>query len=310
MPQATEFDTRLPVRVDSGVREGDSITPHYDPMIAKLVCWGESRDIALARMSAALAEFEVVGPATNIEFLGRVVRSRAFASADLDTGLIERERAALFPGRKAPSDEVIAAAACAELFAEEDAAIAHAQASGDPYSPWRHVDGWRLNQGSHHRFTFGEGEAKCEADVEFGPHGYGLRIGDRSHALQAERREDGRMQLELDGRTYGARAVRDGEEWHVFCGGAGYRLRLADELQGLDLEARSASLAAPMPGKVIRVLAQAGARVAKGDALVILEAMKMEHTIAAPRDGVVAEIFFRAGDPVNEGAELLKLEDA
>jgi 3-methylcrotonyl-CoA carboxylase alpha subunit len=309
-PAAIEFESRAePVRVDSGVREGDAITSYYDPMIAKLVCWGESRDIALARMSAALAAFEVVGPATNIEFLGRVVRSRAFASADLDTGLIERERGALFAEERSLSDEVVAAAACAELFAEEDAALAHARASGDPFSPWHRVDGWRLNQGSHHRFVFSDGETKCEADVEFGPRGQGLRIGDRAYALRADRIDDGRMQLQLDARTYTARAVRDGEDWHVFCGGTCYRLRLEDELHGLDIEAGGASLAAPMPGKVIRVLAQAGATVAKGDALVILEAMKMEHTISAPRDGVVAEVFFGAGDQVNEGAELLKLEE-
>jgi len=308
-PHAAEFDSTLPVRVDSGVREGDSITPHYDPMIAKLVCWGESRDAALARMSAALAEFEVVGPATNIEFLGRVVRSRAFASGDLDTGLIEREREALFPGKRELSDEVVAAAACAELFAEEDAALAHARASGDPYSPWHRVDGWRLNQGSHHRFTFSDGERQREADVEFSPNGYRLRIGAHSYALRAERLPDGRIQLQVDGRTYAARAVRDGAEWHVFCCGASYRLQLQDDLFGLDVEAGGASLAAPMPGKVIRVLAQPGARVAKGDALVILEAMKMEHTIAAPRDGVIAQIFFGAGELVSEGAELLKLEE-
>src|SRR5262249_51199059 len=148
--------------------------------------------------------------------------------------------------------------------------------SGDPYSPWHRVDGWRLNQGSHHRFAFAKGDAKCEADVEFGAGGHGLRIGERTYALQAERREDGRMQLQLDGRNYTARAVRGGDDWHVFCSGACHRLRLEDELQGLDLDAGSASLAAPMPGKVIRVLAEAGAKVAKGDALVILEAMKME----------------------------------
>jgi len=310
VPQATEFDSRLPVRIDSGVREEDAITPYYDPMIAKLVCWGESREIALARLGAALAEFEVVGPATNIEFLGRVVRSRAFATSDLDTGLIERERAALFPARDALSDEVVAAAACAELFAEEDAALAHARASGDPYSPWHRVDGWRLNQGSHHRFAFSDGERKCAADVEFAPGGYGLRIGDRAYALRAERREDGRIQLQLDQRTFAARAVRDGDDWHVFCGGACYRLRLEDGLQGLDVDTGGASLAAPMPGKVIRVLAKAGAKVAKGEALVILEAMKMEHTIAAPREGVIAQVFFGAGDLVAEGAELIKLEDA
>ena len=308
-PEAAEFDSQRPVRVDSGVREGDSITPHYDPMIAKLVCWGESRDVALARMGAALAEFEVVGPATNIEFLGRVIRSRAFSSGDLDTGLIERERAALFPGKRDLSDEVVAAAACAELFAEEDDALAHARASGDPFSPWHRVDGWRLNQGSHHRFAFSDGEQQREADVEFSPSGYGLRIGAHCYALRADRLADGRIQLQLDGRTYAARAVRDGEEWHVFCGGASYRLRLQDDLLGLDIEAGGASLAAPMPGKVIRVLAQPGAKVAKGDALVILEAMKMEHTIAAPRDGVIAQIFFGAGELVSEGAELLKLEE-
>lgn len=297
------------MRVDSGVREGDAITPYYDPMIAKLICWGESRDIALGRMSAALAEFEVVGPATNIEFLGRVVRSRAFASGDLDTGLIERERNFLFPEKRPFSDEVVAAAACAELFAEEDAAAAHARASGDPFSPWHRVDGWRLNQGSHHKFVFRDGEERYEAEVEFRPQGYGLQIGGRAYALDVGRLQDGRMQLRLDGRSYSARAVLDGEDWHLFTGGACFRLRLEDELHGVDIEAGGATLAAPMPGKVIRVLTQSGARVAKGDALVILEAMKMEHTITAPRDGVVAEVFFGAGDLVSEGAELLKLEE-
>jgi len=310
-PAAVEFEPGArAVRVDSGVREGDAITPYYDPMIAKLICWGESRDIALGRLSAALDAFEVVGPATNIEFLGRVVRSRAFASGDLDTGLIERERSELFPENRPPSDEVVAAAACAELFAEEDAAAAHARASGDRYSPWHRVDGWRLNQGSHHRFVFGNGETNCEAEVEFRPQGYGLRIAGREYALRAERIGDGGMQLQLDGRTYTARAVRDGEEWHVFSGGACFRLRIEDELHGLDIEAGGASLAAPMPGKVIRVLAPAGAKVFKGESLVILEAMKMEHTITAPRDGVVAEVFFGAGEQVNEGAELLKLEES
>ena len=99
-PHAVEFEVGAgpaPVRVDSGVREGDTISPYYDPMIAKLIVWGETREIALARMGAALGQFEVVGVATNIGFLGRIVKSRAFATGDLDTGLIERNRAELFP---------------------------------------------------------------------------------------------------------------------------------------------------------------------------------------------------------------------
>ncbi|HEX5613256.1 MAG TPA: acetyl/propionyl/methylcrotonyl-CoA carboxylase subunit alpha [Burkholderiales bacterium] len=308
-PQAAEFEIGTDVRIDSGVREGDEITPYYDPMIAKLVCWGPSREAALARLAAALAAFEVVGPTTNVEFLGRVLRTQGFAGGEPDTGLVEREGEALFAARTAPSDEVIAAAACAELFAEEDASRARGKASGDPFSPWHEVDGWRLNQGSHHDFVFREGDARHAAAVEFRPGGYRLRIGSREYALGAARADDRRMQVHLDGHAFAVRAVREGDDWHLFSAGAYYRLRLEDELQGLDLEAGGGSLAAPMPGKVLRVLIEAGARVAKGDALVVLEAMKMEHIIVAPHDGVVREILFAAGEQVNEGVELLKLEE-
>jgi 3-methylcrotonyl-CoA carboxylase alpha subunit len=308
-PRAAEFSAGSDVRIDSGVREGDEITPHYDPMIAKLVCWGPSREAALARLGAALAAVEVVGPATNVEFLGRVLRTRAFAAGEPDTGLLERERETLFPAKRPPSPEIIAAAACAELFAEEDAAGVRARASGEPHSPWNRVDGWRLNQGSHHDFAFRDGEARHEAAVEFHPRGYRLRIGERRYALDAARIDDRRMQVRLDGRAYVVRAVREGDDWHLFCNGTCHRLRLEDELQGLDIEAGGASLAAPMPGKVLRVLVEPGAEVAKGDALLILEAMKMEHTIIAPRDGVVREILFGAGEQVSEGVELLRLEE-
>jgi len=309
-PRGIEFQVLPePVRVDSGVREGDAISPHYDPMIAKLIVWGETREIALGRMRAALAEFEVVGPATNVEFLAKIIGSKPFTTGDLDTGLIERGRAALFPKKGALPDEIVAAAACAELAAEEDAAREHARASGDPHSPWHRVDGWRLNQGSHHSFVFRSGEERHEAAVDFLEDGFRLRLGDRDYALASERLGDGALRMQLDARTCSVRAVRDGEDWHLFAAGAHYTLRLEGELQGLDIEAGGGSLAAPMPGKVIQVLVEAGARVAKGAPLVILEAMKMEHTIVAPHDGAVTEIYFRAGDQVSEGAELLKLEE-
>ena len=309
-PPAIEFEVGIePVRVDSGVRQGDAISPHYDPMIAKLIVWGDTRDMALGRMRAALTGFEVVGPATNVEFLGQVVRSRPFAAAELDTGLIERGRDTLFGKKETLPDEIVAAAACAELAAEEDAAGEHARATGDPHSPWHRVDGWRLNQGSHHSFVFSNGEEKREATVDFLADGYRLRIGNRECALASERLADGAFRLALDGHAFAVRAVRNGEDWHLFASGACYRLRLESELYGMDIEAGGASLAAPMPGKVIQVLVETGARVEKGAPLVILEAMKMEHTIVAPHAGAVKEIYFNAGDQVSEGAELLKLEE-
>jgi len=298
------------VRVDSGVREGDAITPFYDPMIAKLVTWGETRDIALSRLRAALADYEIVGVASNVAFLGRVAASQAFAGADLDTGLIERNRAELFPPRLPAGDAVLAVAAYAELRLEQDAVRESALASGDPHSPWHSVDGWRLNQGSHHSFQFAEGDARHDVTVEFRGTGYGLRIGEREYAFEGEALAGGRLLVRLDGRALNAGAVRDGASWHIFSGGSHWVLDLLAELHDAGDAVAGGSLAAPMPGKIISVAVKPGQSVSRGAVLMILEAMKMEHTISAPRDGKVAEVFFAAGDQVNEGAELLKLVDA
>jgi 3-methylcrotonyl-CoA carboxylase alpha subunit len=297
------------VRVDSGVRQGDAITPHYDPMIAKLVVWGEDRAVALGRMRTALAAYEIVGVSTNIEFLARTVASKAFSSADLDTGLIERNRAELFPADAGASDEDFAAAAFAELLAEEALAAASAKASSDPYSPWDRVDGWRLNLGSHHELTFAQGDRVCKVQIHFAPDGYRLSVDGREYAL-AGSEENGSLQVTLGGASFRVSAVRDGADWHLFRGGA-HRVLTLQSVQAIpEDDGAAGSLAAPMPGKILQVLVQAGANVAKGAPLVILEAMKMEHTIAAPRDGRVAEIHFKAGEQVNEGAELLRLESA
>jgi 3-methylcrotonyl-CoA carboxylase alpha subunit len=298
------------LRVDTGVEPGAEIASWYDPMIAKLIVHGADRKEALARLTAALAEVEIAGPATNVAFLRRLAACRAFRDADLDTGLIEHSRDELFGASGAVPDEILAAAAFAELALEEDLARERAQASGDPYSPWHRVDGWRLNLGSHHSFVFRSGDARQEASVDFDDRGWRLRIGQRDYAFGGERLAEGTLLLRLDQRAFKARAVRSGHDWHLFTDAGQFRLALEDELHGAELDQAGASLAAPMPGKVIAVLVKAGARVEKGAPLMILEAMKMEHTITAPRDGEVKELLFAAGDQVNEGAELLKFEAA
>jgi 3-methylcrotonyl-CoA carboxylase alpha subunit len=304
-PQASDK-----VRVDTGVEPGAEITPWYDPMIAKLIVHGADRKDALARLDAALAEVEIAGPATNVAFLRRMVACRAFREADLDTGLIERNRSELFPAGGALPDEVLAAAAFAELALEEELSRERARASNDPYSPWNRVDGWRLNLGSHHSFVFLQGGARHEVNVDFRDSGLRLRIAEREFAFGGERLADGMLLLRLDGRAFKARAVRSGRDWHLYSAAGQFRLALEDELHGAELADPGASLAAPMPGKVIAVLVKAGAKVEKGTPLLVLEAMKMEHTITAPRDGEVKELFFHAGDQVSEGVELLKFEAA
>ena len=309
-PQGIEFRVAPePVRVDSGVREGDAITPHYDPMIAKLICWGETRDVALARLRRALADYQIVGVTSNVPFLWRIAASKAFSTADLDTGLIERSREELFPAAKPAPDAILAVAAFAELKFEEAQIRRRALATTDPHSPWNGVDGWRLNQGSHHRFAFSEGKVKHDVIVDFLPKGHALRVDQREYALAGTSLGDDRYAVSLDGRSLSAAAVRDGDIWHVFAGGEHWKLELVAEDHDTS-QAAGGSLVAPMPGKIIAVSVKSGQPVSRGAALMILEAMKMEHTISAPRDGKIGEVFFKPGDQVNEGAELLKLEDA
>jgi 3-methylcrotonyl-CoA carboxylase alpha subunit len=296
------------VRIDTGVEAGAEISPYYDPMIAKLIVWGADRDAALAGLRAALGETEIAGPRTNVGFLHRVATSTAFSQATLDTGLIERNRDALFPTAAGTPRELLAGAAYAELVLEEGAARAQAQASGDPHSPWHHVDGWRLNEDSHHDFVFLEDEVAHTARVRFLPQEMRIEIDGQDHAFDGERLADGRMLVRLDGNAFKLRAVRDGGLWHLFCGGEYRRFALRDELHGLDEDAESGSLAAPMPGKVIAVMAKAGTRVAKGTPLLVLEAMKMEHTISAPSDGLVKDVRCAPGDQVLEGFELITFE--
>jgi 3-methylcrotonyl-CoA carboxylase alpha subunit len=294
------------VRIDTGIQAGAEITPWYDPMIAKLVVHGSTRASALRRLQQALAEVEIAGLTTNVGFLRRLAASPAFGAAELDTGLIERNRKELFE-EKPVSMELLAAAAFAELAEEERAARERASASGDPYSPWHQVDGWRLNEDSHHDFVFAaEGEAH-PVRLLFLESGLRIIANGRASELAGERLPDGRLLVRLDRRTFKARAVRSGHDWHVFCEGDYRRLSLKQELAGAGDEAGTGSLAAPMPGRVVKVMTERGAKVTRGQALLILEAMKMEHTITAPADGVVKDIHYGAGEQVLEGAELISL---
>jgi 3-methylcrotonyl-CoA carboxylase alpha subunit len=295
------------VRVDAGVASGDEITPWYDPMIAKLIVHGRDRPAALARLRQALAAVEIAGVKTNLRFLRRVAASPGFTRGELDTGLIDRNPDLVAPPCPLPV-EILAAAAYAELADEERTAREHAAGSGDRYSPWHQVDGWRLNADSHHDFVFVEGETEHAVRVGFRERGLSLCVGGRDHRFEGGAGAGGSLRIRLDDRVLEARAVRQGDCWHVFSGGDYRRLALKEVLPRHDEDARIGTLAAPMPGRVIEVMSRPGEAVKKGQALLILEAMKMEHTVTAPVDGIVKEIHFAPGEQVIEGAELITLE--
>jgi 3-methylcrotonyl-CoA carboxylase alpha subunit len=298
------------VRVDTGVEQGDEITPHYDPMIAKLIVWGADRRQALARMRQALAQYRIVGVSNNVDFLARLVAVPAFAEGDLDTGLIERERALLFAEDAGVPDDVWLLAAWAELKREAQVAQAKAQQAGDPHSPWRMLDGWRLNGRSRRRLTLRRGEVQQDIEVEFAPGGHELTLNGRRVLARGVLGPDGQLHAQLGERRVHAAVVASGERRQVFFDGRSWPLSLMDTLHvgGAGDEVQG-NLKAPMPGKVIAWMAEPGATVEKGAPLLVLEAMKMEHTIHAPRKGVVKAFRFAPGDQVSDGADLVELEE-
>jgi 3-methylcrotonyl-CoA carboxylase alpha subunit len=300
------------VRVDTGVREGDEIGVHYDPMIAKLVAWDVDRDAAVRRLRAALADYQIVGLTTNVQFLMAVVAHRAFATAHhepglLDTGLIARYKRELLPEAQPASDETLALAVLSELTRIDAQAHTAAAQAADRWSPWNLRDGWRLNEDNYHVFAFQDGEREVAVTAHYRPGGYQLDLPNGSVTARAEPEGDGKLVADLGGARLHAAVVRSGRQLTVFAAGASHRLELK-EFESVADEEGGGSLAAPMPGSVVEVLVREGQAVDKGAALMIIEAMKMEHTIAAPAAGTIAQVLFRKGDQVKEGEQLFRIE--
>ena len=298
------------VRVDTGVRQGDTITPNYDPMIAKLVVWGEDRAAAVRRLAAALAEYEVVGPQTNLDLLRAIASHPAFAAAELDTGFIARHADSLMgtPPVEADATVVWAAAALATLRAQ--AAAAQARETGDRWSPWAGADAWRMNGAGYQDLQFRRGEDE-PVTIRAHPLGQGrFRLDLPGGAMAAELAEDeaGSLLL-LDGVSRRLRLVRRGEELTVVLAGRNHLLQRIDPLAPPRTEtAGNDRVRAPVPGRVSRVLVRPGDLVARNAPLVVIEAMKMELTLRAPMDGRVASVAHQAEEMVEEGTELVTFE--
>ncbi|MCL4737667.1 MAG: acetyl/propionyl/methylcrotonyl-CoA carboxylase subunit alpha [Burkholderiaceae bacterium] len=290
-------------RIDRGFDAGDAITPYYDSMIAKLIVWGEDRAQALRRLAAALAATHLVGVQTNVAFLRRVVATRAFAQADLDTALIDRERAALFDA--APLAPEVAAAGVVALAREEEQTLEGAE-------PWSRRDGWRLHGGARRRFDLELGGVPLVAYLTRLHDGATvLELGERRWNLLTRALGAGRHDLTLGERRLTLAAYRDGERVAVFAPEGSAVVTEVDRLAHAgDHAGEGGKLTAPMPGKLLQLMVGVGDKVAKGQPLAVMEAMKMEHTLLAPRDGEVGELLYRVGDQIAEGTELLRLSAA
>jgi 3-methylcrotonyl-CoA carboxylase alpha subunit len=293
---------RSGVRVDTGVREGDEITPFYDPMIAKLIVHAEDRPRAVRKLAAALEKCEIVGVRSNLGLLRAIAAHPAYAEGDVDTGFIPRHPDVLDDTTEAFDDIALAAVVLDTLAAQRGA-----PQPGDPHSPWDEPDSWRLN-----------GDATQTLMLEIGGHATAVHtiadgtttrftIGGISHT--AEKLEA--HAIRLDGAIHRPRIVTHGDSRTVILRGRNTTIRVIDPLAPpRAAETAVGSLAAPIPARVTRILAALGDTVAKGAVLLTLEAMKMELTIAAPFAGIVRELRHAAGDMVQEGTILAVLTPA
>ena len=296
-------------RVDSGVRQGDTISPFYDSMVAKLIVHGATRAEALARMDAALSQTHIVGLATNVQFLRHVTTSASFAQAQLDTALIPREAAALFHQDKVGLP-LAAAALVAHTLQAENALANRTDANGWK-DPWAQRDGWK-SHGAQVR-SFAVEYAGVQHTVELSNVRGGalqLTVAGERLPLRWAAQGDALVISLADARSV-VHLYRKGDVAQVFTAQGATQIIAIDALAHAgETQAEGGRLTAPMPGKVVSFSVKAGDAVTKGQPLAVMEAMKMEHTIAAPADGTVAELLFAPGDQVTEGAELLRLETA
>jgi 3-methylcrotonyl-CoA carboxylase alpha subunit len=254
-------------------------------------------------LDAALRDTHIMGLHTNVAFLRRVVASHAFATADLDTALIERERQALFEAPPLPPP-LAAAGVLAHRLAHE--------ASLEADDPWSRRDGWRLFGGARRRVDLEIGGAQLALVIERLHDGATvMELAGQRQLFSSRALGEGRFDIVLDGQRSTLAVYRRGERFAVFAPAGSAQLTEIDPIAHAgDHAGEGGRLTAPMPGKVVSFLAAVGEKVSKGQPLAVMEAMKMEHTISAPHDGVVQELLYAAGDQVAEGGELLRLAAA
>jgi 3-methylcrotonyl-CoA carboxylase alpha subunit len=293
------------LRIDAGYRSGDAVSPYYDAMLAKVIAWAPTRDLAIERLNRGLEDTDVRGIVTNIPFLSALVTHPEVRANAIDTGFIERELKNL-TGASATVGEFELCAGVAAILGEERNA-AQAEAS----SPWR-TFGWMPVGRRERVFSFRQGQdAEHKVILHYGNGPSTLAVGGREFAFASSPAEDGGLDLTLDGVKSCIFAVIEGHELYLRTRNGRFDLHWADPFGGeTEEQVGEDKIVAPLPGTVVALLAEEGATLEKGAAILTLEVMKMEQTLRAPYGGVLKKIKCKVGDIVGEGVELAEIEPA
>jgi 3-methylcrotonyl-CoA carboxylase alpha subunit len=296
------------VRVDTGVREGDQISVHYDPLIAKLIAHGADRQEALRRLRGALGNYEILGVANNIALLSRIAAHPAYAEGRLDTAFIERFQKDLQKQSETQAEDARDAALAAVSYLSLDEGGRGTERSAHSYSPWDRLRGFRLNADAADGLRLNAGGEEQSYLIKRSRNGLMIEHEGASWRVSAGIDPDGMLNADIGERHFRARVIRVEDVVHVWMKGRAHAFAVVDpDRRQAASRTAQGHLMAPMPGRIIAVLVEAGTSVVRGQALLTMEAMKMEHTVAAPFDGIVEALRYGVGDLVAEGADLIHI---
>ena len=290
------------LRIDAGYGEGKTVSPNYDAMLAKVIAWAPTRDLAISRLNRGLEETDIRGVVTNIPFLSALITHPDVRANAIDTGFIERELSKLTPEQPALSELELGAAVAAILSAED------AAAASDAHSPWR-SSGWTAVGSRQRRFVFRQGTVEYAVNLRYGRGASVLAIDGREIAFSYSPSSRGGIDLVLDGVKRHVAGLLDGREVYVRTQNGRFEVHWVDPFGTEDEEQAGADrVVAPLPGTVVALLVEVGAKVEKGAPILTLEVMKMEQTLRAPFAGIVKQLKCKVGDIVQEGVELAEIE--
>jgi 3-methylcrotonyl-CoA carboxylase alpha subunit len=291
------------LRIDAGYRYGDAVSPYYDAMLAKVIAWAPTRQAAIERLNRGLEETDVRGIVTNIPFLSALITHPQVRANTIDTGFIERELKKLTEASGAPGDLELCAAVAAIVDDEQKAARKQA------HSPWQ-TFGWMPVGQRQRAFSFRQGQgAETRVTLRYGGDRSTLSIGKHQFVFAISPADDGSFDLTIDGVKSRVTAVIEGHELYLRTRNGRFELHWVDPFGGeTEEQVGEDKIVAPLPGTVVALLAEEGAKLEKGAAILTLEVMKMEQTLRAPFAGVLKKIKCKVGDIVGEGVELAEVE--
>nr|XP_061791052.1 methylcrotonoyl-CoA carboxylase subunit alpha, mitochondrial-like [Nerophis lumbriciformis] len=302
-------------RIETGVREGDEVSAHYDPMIAKLVVWGEDRSAALKKLRYCLRQYNIVGLSTNIDFLLNLSGHPQFEEGNVSTSFIPQHYTDLFPTPEAPSGMSVCQATLGLLLQERKHTKAFTGSSADPFSPFGSSSGWRLSTHFCRSMTLQLGDNKVDVVITYNKDGsYTMQLGDDTFHVTGELETDGGasfLRCSVNGVKSRPKLVIVEDTVHLFSteGRADMSVPVPKYLAAVSGSGTQGGAVAPMTGTIEKVLVKAGDVVNLGDPLMVMIAMKMEHTIRAPKSGVIKKVFFSEGAQANRHAPLVELEE-